>query len=348
MTRNCSTLYRSLDTAAVIRFLLSSAALLNITLTELCFATPNGKSGTDSGAGIVVDAVIASVDEKPITLKELQARLSPPRKLSLHDLPSDQEAQQTLDLIISERVFEAEATAKRVSVTDAEVEDYINEVAGRNSLTRKDFEAVLTKEGKSVDWYRRQVKHDITKTKIASTLSQGGVSVTEQEIDDYLSANSSSKPEGASVKLRMISIPSAGKTADQLAEKVKSVETALVSGDEFAQVAKKYSEGPHAADGGLLGTVSEKDLSSHIFDAILSLEPGHYSKTITTESESQIFFVEERFGSSGESEESDDEDGEKARREEARKAIQKRKTDEKLSTYFSVELQKNHAVDKKF
>lgn len=302
----------------------------------------------EKSAPIVIDAVVASVDEKPITLKELQARLSPPRALALKDLSSDREAQQTLDLIISERVFEAEATSKRVSVADSEVEDYINEVAARNSLSRKDFEAVLTREGKSLDWYKRQVKNDILKTKIASNMSQGGVSVTDQEIDEYLSANSGATSEGASLKLRLISIPTSGKTPDQLAEKVKAVEAALASGEEFAQVAKKYSEGPHAADGGLIGIVAEKDLSSHIFDAVLSVEPGHYSKTVSTESETQIFFVEERFGSKSDEDDGKNEESEKARREEARKAIQKRKTDEKLSTYFAVELNKNHTIDKKF
>ena len=212
---------------------------------------------------------------------------------------------------------------------------------------RKDFEAVLTREGKSVDWYKRQVKTDILKTKIASNLSHGGVSVTEQEIDEYLSGSPNTASSGASVKLRMISIPSSGKTPEQVADAVKAVQDALAKGGDFAEVARKYSEGPHAADGGLLGLIAEKDLSGPIFDAILSVKQGHYSEPVTTESQTQIFFVEERFGASDQDED-DEEKVEQARRDEARKAIQKRKTEEKLATYFAVELNKNHTVDKKF
>jgi parvulin-like peptidyl-prolyl isomerase len=99
-----------------------------------------------------------------------------------------------------------------------------------------------------------------------------------------------------------------------------------------------------------LGVVSESDLSSNISEAILALEAGKYSKPVVTDGSTQIFFVEDRFGASDEGREDGDlsEAQEKARRDEARKAIQKRKTEEKLSSYFGVELRKNHTVDKKF
>jgi peptidyl-prolyl cis-trans isomerase SurA len=183
---------------------------------------------------------------------------------------------------------------------------------------------------------------------LASTISRGGVSVSEQEIDDFLSSSPSFKSEGASLKLRVISIPSLGKSAEELGEQVKTVESALASGESFEEVAKKYYQGANAAEGGLLGVVAEKDLSSHIFDAILSVEPGHHSKPVTTETETQIFFVEERFAAKDSDDEEVDEKVEEARRDEARKAIQRRKTEERLSSYFGIELNKNHTVDKKF
>jgi peptidyl-prolyl cis-trans isomerase SurA len=317
-----------------------------------CVAAPsasdNKKAVVSAGVPIVIDAVVASVDEKPITLRELQARLSPPREISLASLPTDHDAQQTLDSMISERVLEAEAALKRVSVAETEVEEYINEVAARNSLSRADFEEVLKREGKNLDWYKRQVKSDILKSKIASTISRGGVSVSEQEIDEFLSSSPSFKSEGASLKLRVISIPSAGKSPEELSSAVHAIENALSGGESFENVAKKYSQGPHASEGGLLGVVAEKDLSSHIFDALLALEPGQHSKPVSTETETQIFFVEERYAATGSGEEDVKEEDLEARREEARKAIQKRKTDEKLSSYFAIEVNKNHTVDKKF
>lgn len=303
---------------------------------------------------VVIDAVVASVDEKPITLSEVQSRLPVTRKISLKELSSDQEAQQTLETIIFERILDAEATIKRASVEDSEIEEYINEVAGRNSLSRPDFESVLKREGKSLEWYKRQVRSEILKTKLASSIAKGGVSVTEQEIDEYVNTSPSFSSEGASVKLRSITVSHAGRPQEEVTTRVQAVEKALADGKSFEKVAQEFSDDPHKVEGGLLGVVAEKDLNSHIFDAILALETGKYSKPVVTEGATQFFFVEERFGS-GNAErddaggsEDDSEAQQKARREEARKTIQKRKTEEKLSSYFGVELQKNHTVDKKF
>ncbi len=299
---------------------------------------------------VVLDAVVASVDEKPITLTEVQARLATPRRLSLKDLSSDQEAQQTLETIIFERILDAEAATKKVSVDPTEVDEYINVVAARNSLSRPDFESVLQREGKTLDWYKRQVRSEILKTKLASTITKGGVSVTEQEIDEYLSTSPSFSSEGASVKIRSITVSHIGRSSEEIQAKVQAVEEALASGKSFETVAQESSDDPHKTEGGLLGVVAEKDLSGHIFDAILSLDTGKYSKPVVTEGATQFFFVEERYGSreSSDEDDGDDEAQQKARRDEARKTIQKRKTEEKLSSYFGVELQKNHTVDKKF
>lgn len=308
----------------------------------------------EKGGEFVVDAVVASVDEKPITLAEVRTRLATPRRLNIKELAADQEAQQTVETIISERILEAEAAAKRVSVDDTEIEEYINEVAGRNSLSRPDFEAVLAREGKTLPWYKRQVRSEILKTKLASSIVKGGVSVSEQEIDEYVSSSPVFSNTGASVKLRSLTISHLGRSSDEVAAKVKAVEEALAADRSFESVAQEFSDDPNKVEGGLLGIVAEKDLSSQIFDAILSLDPGKYSKPVVAEGSTQLFFVEERFGSRDSDDDSEEDSGEeseeqqKVRRDEARKAIQKRKTEEKLSSYFGLEIQKNHTVDKKF
>ena len=295
---------------------------------------------------IVLDAVVASVDEKPITLSELGNRLTPPRKLSLQELKGDVEAQKALDALTFERVLEAEATVKRISVVDAEVDEYINEVAARNSLSRPEFEAVLAKEGKSIAWYKRQIRTDILRTKLASTIVRGGISVSDGEIDEYLSNHPSFKSEGATVKLRVITISAEGRSSEDMAARVKSVQDALESGTSFAEVATKMSDSSNSSDGGLLGVVAEKDLSGDIFDAVMSLETGKHSAPVVSDTTTQIFFVEQRFGS--QDGEHDEEETKAAMREEARATIQKQKSEQKLAAYFSTELLKAHSVDKKF
>lgn len=306
-------------------------------------ATPAPQTGE-----IVLDAVIASVDEKPITLSELGARLTPPRKLALKELAADQEAQKVLDSLTFERILEGEASLKHITVAEEEVEEYANEVARRNSLSRAEFEAVLAKEGKSIDWYKHQVRTDILKSKLAGSISRGGVSVSESEIDEYITNNPMPKISGPSVKLRVISISTSGRSSEEVAAKTQAVEAALTKGEDFGDVAKQLSDGANNEDGGSLGIIAETELSSDVADAIKSVDAGSHSKAIQSGDAVQIFFVEQRFEGADSDDDEPSEAEQEAHREEARKAIQKQKTEEKLSAYFSTEIYKNHPVDKKF
>lgn len=313
----------------------------------LGFTAPHKNSSErPQSSEIILDAVVAAVDEKPITLSELGARLTPPRKLSLQLITQDEEAKKALEALIFERILDAEATTKRVSVADHEIEDYVNEVAARNSLTRSDFESVLSREGKSIDWYRHQVRTDILRTKLSSSISRGGISVMDSEIDEYLKNAPSFKHEGPALKLRVISLAKNGASDEDFALRIRQTVTALDGGENFSEVAKRLSDGSNNNEGGLLGVVAEKDLSSEITELVTLLKPGSYSKPLMTPDGAQIFFVERRFG--GADSEDDDEENETAKREEARSAIQKQKTEEKLSAYFATEIFKNHSVDRKF
>jgi peptidyl-prolyl cis-trans isomerase SurA len=307
------------------------------------------KGGTEPASvphEFVIDSVIASVDDKPITLSDLGSRLTPPRRLTLAEVGKDQAALMALDALIMEKLIEAEAASKRVVVSDSELEDYIQEVARRNGLSRAEFEAALANQGQSLKTYRQQIKVDILKTKLAGSISRGGTSVSESEIDEYLASSNELTQGTASIRLRHILISAQGKDPAQVQERVKQVTTALENGEEFGQVASQLSDGPHASDGGLIGTVAVKDLSSDIQDAVATVNPGSYTAPLESENGVQFFFVEERFAESSEESENRDESTE-ARRAEARRILQQQKTQSRLSSYFIGELYKNHAVDKK-
>jgi parvulin-like peptidyl-prolyl isomerase len=118
---------------------------------------------------------------------------------------------------------------------------------------------------------------------------------------------------------------------------------ALEAGEGFAEVAQRFSEGPHASDGGLIGVVATSDLSESVASAVAPLDEGEWSTPIESDGGRQIFFVEKRFEESGDDEDNHNE----ALRSEARQSLQQQKSQDKLSSFFSSELYKNHAVDKK-
>jgi peptidyl-prolyl cis-trans isomerase SurA len=294
-------------------------------------------------AEVVIDAVVATVDDKPITLSELSGRLVPPRKLSLAEASKDEEALKALDALIFEKLIEEEAVAKRITTSESDIEDYLNEVASRNGLSRKDFEKALLAEGRTLAAYKQQVRLDILRTRLASSMTRGGVSISDKEVEEYIESHPELAQSGETVKIRQILISSFGRDATALKARTAEIVQALDDGEKFADVATRFSEGPHASDGGLIGVVAAKDLSGDISSAVSSLDPGEWSSPLESEAGIQIFYVEQRFGGSEEGEDVASD----AVREEVRQSLQQQKSQEKLSSFFSNELYKNHSVDKK-
>jgi peptidyl-prolyl cis-trans isomerase SurA len=321
------------------------ALILIMAVPAVAAGEPSAES-TNLPREVLVDSVIAAVDDKPIMLSELGSRLIPPRKLSLGEASKDQTVMTALDALIMEKLVEAEAQQKRVSASEAEVTDYIEEVARRNGLTQAAFQEALASRGQSLDSYKQQVKTDILKTKLASSIARGGTSVSESEIDEYLGAHSELRSDTASLTLRQILVSAEGRSADEMSQRVTEITAALESGESFAEVAQRLSDGPHAAEGGMLGTIAEKDLSSEILEAVGSVDVGSFSKPISGPQGTQLFLVEKRFSSGPAGQESDGSDTD-ARREEARRILQQQKAQARLSSYFVGELYKNHSVDKK-
>lgn len=293
---------------------------------------------------ILIDSIVATVDDTPITLSELGARLIKPRKLTPQEISNDKEVSQTLEMLILERILEAEASQKRITVEDSESDDYINQVAAKNSLSRADFESALTREGRDINGYKRQVRLEILKSKLAQNITKGGVSVTDKEIDRYISkgalVGSGTSSERDSVKLRAITVLHAGKSPEEVEAKVASILAALGMGRDFAALARETSESPQRDDGGALGILAEEDISANILQAISQVKPGGYSGVVTSaDGKSEIFFVEARYRAD------DDREALKASvRELAREAIKKRKTDERIERYFGKEILENHAI----
>jgi peptidyl-prolyl cis-trans isomerase SurA len=310
--------------------------------TTPCFAAPSKKAAAPTQE-LVIDAVVGAVDDKPITLSDLNARLAP-RRLMLSEAKKDPEANRALDQIIQEKVLEEESKTKRVSVSDAEVDEYVREVMQRNGLSQDDFQAALAREGKSLAAYKQQIKIDILKAKLGSSLARGGTSVSESEIDEYIANHPELKNAGKDIKLHHLVISKEGRSIEEVKTRLMQVSSALEGGESFVDVAKRLSDTASSSEGSLIGVIPLTDLSPAIAEAVGPLRAGQHTPPLETPADIQLFFVEERLGNADDSSEEVDEEKIK---DEVRQMLQKQKTKERLEAFFKNDLYKNHAIDKR-
>ena len=288
---------------------------------------------------LLIDAIVASVDGKPITLVDLCKRLKPPRKLDLSQASSDREAQTVLNEMILEKLIYAEAESKKMQVTDSDIDNYLNEIAARNNMNRQQFESALQKENISLEKYKEDIKFDILKSRLASSYVKSNVSITDDEVEKYLDEKIGKSGEGSQIQLRQIFISASGRGRAEAKQIAEEAQKAGNSGSDFADIARKYSDGPEKEEGGSLGVIAEKDLSPDIFEIIFPLKEGEISSVVETANGYRIIKVEKRFN--GESKHDE------RLINETRSMLEKSRMEEKLMSYFMTDIYKLHSVDKK-
>lgn len=332
---------------------------LSITLLSLqclslqCFAADDKES-------IFLDAIVASVDGKPITVSDVQRKLARTSPLSLSDISSDPEAKRAVEELIIERAIQEEASARGFKVQDAEVEEYMNEVAKQNGLSRDEFEKAVGEKGRNLPDYKDEVKIEILKSKLASSVVKRSVSVTDDEVKRFLSESGKSpssleedsQPESSKVVLHHIFIDTRNRSDDEALDRLREVKQRLEDGDDFEDVAKEFSDAPDAASGGNLGAVSETDLDRDIYVAISKLEEGEISKPIPSEVGIRFVRLIEREDAPKRPKPSKEEIEAKSKFDEntineAKKYLEGQKFQGKLASFFTEDLLKEHSVDRK-
>lgn len=289
---------------------------------------------------LILDAVLASVNEQPITLSDVRRRLAREKSISLSEVSTDADARRALETLIFERLLDAEAASRKMTVVDGEIDRYIDEIAKRNNLTVEGFKAALAAEHRDFADYRSQVKGDILRSRLSQVVMQAGVAVTETEVDRYLAEHPELTGSGAKLKLRQIFVDRSRHTESAALEKLDAARSRIAAGEDFRAVAAALSESPDASDGGLLGVVAEKDLSPEIFDAVFALETGTMSAVTRTAQGFHLFWVDERFAPE-KSEESE------RLRDEVRRTLLEQKNRSRMESFFTAELYKAHSVDRK-
>ena len=288
---------------------------------------------------ITLDAIVASVDGKPITLQDVNRHLSPPRNLTVREASMDFEARRVLDALIMEQLIEAEASSKKIRVTDDEITNYMDEVARRNNMDRPTFYAALQRQGLSLDQYRRQVRMEILRSKLSGWVMQNAPGVTTKEVEAYIEEHSELAAPGSKVKLRQIFIKNEGRSPEEITERITAITGRLSNGESFAVIAKSLSEGPEAADGGDLGVVPEKELNPQLFDAIFALKDGETSQPQEFPDGVRIVLLERRYV--------EQEEDDAALKQDIKKQIERQKSETLVQNFFATEIFKNHSVDKK-
>jgi len=231
----------------------------------------------------VTDRIVAVVNNDGITLGEVQETVLSFRQENRGRVTgSDEElGRQFLTRLIETRLQLQEADRERISVDDSEVDEELAERMKRFGAKNKDeIAAMLKEQGLTLDAVRKRVREAVRIAKVVRRKVTLRVSVTEEEIDRYLTDNQSKLETGLSYHARHILITPAG-DSDVTWEAARIwagvIRDELAAGADFAELARQHSRDASAKAGGDLGSLKRGELAAEIEARILALGEGEDS-----------------------------------------------------------------------
>ncbi|MGM0786825.1 MAG: peptidylprolyl isomerase [Thermodesulfobacteriota bacterium] len=258
-----------------------------------------------SGAGQVVDRVVAVVNDDVIRLRELDRALEPVRQqLESRGLKEEQRLEefyeareQILDEMINEKLSDQQIQDSGIEVDESDVDAAIENVKQRNRYTDEDLRQALQMQGMSMEEYRSEIKQQMLRSRLVNRKVRSNIVVTDEDVRRYYEENPEEFGGEMEYKLRNILMqpPRTGDsgTADRVLARMNLILWQLEQGATFDRLAAEFSEATNASDGGELGQFSLQDLSENLRSVIGDLEEGEFSGVVDTEHGFQIFYVED-------------------------------------------------------
>lgn len=257
----------------------------------------------------VVDRVICVVNNDAITQYELdEAELY--YLAETRERPSDGEARkvlrtQLLQNLIENRIQLQQAERDKVVIDDAEIAESLADILKKlKAKDEAEFEAMIKSQGLTMEGVKKRLREQLMVQRLIRRKVALRISVTEPEIDRYLAENREKLETGLTFGARHILVvpdPMKGEegwTAARL--RADEIYGYLLEGQDFVELARKYSDDPSGKDGGSLGNLKRGELAQDIEDAILRLSPGEASTPFRSQIGYHLFRLDSRDALTGE------------------------------------------------
>lgn len=256
-------------------------------------------------APVMLDRIVAIVNDEPITALELAERA----KIVMKQLAQDGATlppravieRQLLERLIADRVQMQFAKESGVRVDDGDLERAIARIAEQNKLTLQSMREMLQRDGVPFARFREDIRGEIVMARLREREVDNKIVITESEIDALLA---NEKQSGANDEVNLshilVVVPENASPEQVQARRARAEEALaqLAKGADFRQVAASYSEAPDALQGGAMGWRSGDRLPTIFFEALKTMKPNELSPVLRSANGFHIVKLNERRGSS--------------------------------------------------
>ena len=259
--------------------------------------------------GRVVEEIVARVNNEVITRSEFehskvsaeedarqdcQNRCTPEQLKTLTD---DREKNALRDLI-DQSLLVQRAKDMGVSV-EPEVIKQLDQIRIENKLPSMEaLEEAVTKQGLNWEDFKNNIRNGLLTKKVIGSEVGSHISIPKDEIQKYYDEHKQEFMRPEQVVLRSIEVNTAGKDATEVADLRKKADTArkrIQDGEDFGEIAKRFSDGTTAKQGGYLGQYKRGELSKELEDTVFKMKRNELTEVLETKQGFLIMQVMEHY-----------------------------------------------------
>jgi peptidyl-prolyl cis-trans isomerase SurA len=252
--------------------------------------------------GITVEDIVAHVNDQVITQSDYdRAMKEMDDEAKQRGATRQQLSEQHKDLLrslIDQQLWLSKA--KELDINgETELVKRLNEIRKQYNLeTIEDLEKAAKEQGYSFEDFKANIRNQIITQEVMREEVGRRVQITPGEVERYYSEHKQDYAKPESVQLSEILV-STGPDPDDQAKiaagkaKADDLEAKLHAGGDFTQLAKSFSDGTTAADGGAFGNFHRGELAKVFEDSTFSLKAGQFTDPIRTKQGYVIFKVDQ-------------------------------------------------------
>ncbi len=191
-----------------------------------------------------------------------------------------------LNTLIGRELLFQDAVEHDYKADSSQVDDYINALI-QNYGSEDALVSVLAQQDMTLERLKNDTeRYDVISQYVDNELSPQ-VSVSEQDAADYYERNKDQIVTEETVRAShiLIALAQDASEAETTAalEKISALRERIIAGEDFADIAREYSEGPTSVKGGDLGEFGRGTMVPPFEQAVFALEVGEVSRPVRTQ-----------------------------------------------------------------
>src|SRR2546425_7150350 len=182
---------------------------------------------------------------------------------------------------------------------EPEVTKKLDAIRTQNNFTSmEELERAVSSQGMNWEDFKNNIRNTLLTQRVVSSEVGSHITISDEEISKYYEAHKKEYVRQEQVALREIEVSTQGKKPEEIPDLKKKAETTLQrikDGEDFGEMAKRFSDSNTKTQGGFLGLYKRGELSKELEDKVFKMKKNELTEVTETKQGFLILQVLEHY-----------------------------------------------------